>query len=151
MKKANNFQKVKVHPLGVYQNSWALDVRFGRWTVDAGLWKLDPRLWALDARRRTLDSRRWTLDAELWTLDLGLWMLDAGFWTLDVKTLKFKTIQTFENNEAISITLFFQATLSNHLRQKQRFLDDVERERRLGYLRKQLTISLMVSDFSNWS
>ena len=69
-----------------------------------------------------------------WTQDL-----DAGLWTLDsVKTLKFKSIQSFGNNESILITSFlnstlikifahfkyenlsgvysFQATLSNHLK-----------------------------------
>ena len=33
----------------------------------------------------------------------------------------------------------------------QRLSDDVEREGRRGYLRKQPTISLMVLDFSNWA
>ena len=40
-----------------YRNSWTLDARVGRWTLDAGLWMLD--------------SGRWTLDAGLWTLDSG--------------------------------------------------------------------------------
>ena len=33
----------------------------------------------------------------------------------------------------------------------QRLSDDVEKEGRRGYLRKQPTISLMVLDFSNWA
>ena len=59
----------------------------------------------------TLDSRRWTLDAGLWTLDSERWTLDAERWTLDVKTLKFKTVQSFGNNGVISITLFLNSTL----------------------------------------
>ena len=38
-----------------YRNSWTLNARVGRWTLQAGLW--------------TLDSGRWTLHAGLWTLD----------------------------------------------------------------------------------
>ena len=76
----------------------------------------------------------WTLDARA-----GCWTLDTGRWTLNsVKTLKFKSIQSFGNNESILITSFlnstlikifghfkyenlstvysFQATLSNHLK-----------------------------------
>ena len=60
-----------------YRNSWTLDARVGRWTLDAGL--------------QTLDSRRWTLDS-------GCWTLDAECQTVDLKTLKIKTIQSFENN-----------------------------------------------------
>ena len=41
-----------------YWNSWTLDTRVGRWTLDHGLWMLD--------------SGRWTLDVERWTLDTGL-------------------------------------------------------------------------------
>ena len=38
--------------------------------------------------------------------------LDAGPWTLDsVKTLKFKSIQSFGNNESILITSFLNSTL----------------------------------------
>ena len=48
--------------------------------------------------------------------DLGRWTLDAGCCSVDVKILKYKTVQSFENNEAISITSFFQAPLSNHLK-----------------------------------
>ena len=46
-----------------YRNSWTLDARVGRWTLDAGLWTLDSGRW-------TLDSGRWTLDAGPWTLHL---------------------------------------------------------------------------------
>ena len=74
-----------------YRNSWALDTRVGRWTLNAGLWTLDVGLWTLDSGRWTLDagpwtldSWPWTLDAGRWTLDVGLWMLDSGRWTLDV-------------------------------------------------------------------
>ena len=63
-----------------------------------------------------LDSGPWTLDLERWTLDAGRWTVDAKCSTVDVKILKFKTAQGFEDNEAISITSFFQATLSNHLK-----------------------------------
>ena len=47
-----------------YRNSWTLDARVGRWTLDTGLWALDSGLW-------TLGSGRWTLDARLWMLDSG--------------------------------------------------------------------------------
>ena len=52
------------------RNSWTLDARVGRWTLDAGLWTLDCGRWNLDARLWTLDSGRWTLKARLWTLKL---------------------------------------------------------------------------------
>ena len=54
-----------------YRNSWTLDARVGRWTLDAGLLTLGPGLW-------TLDSERWTLDSGHWTLDFGRWFLDPG-------------------------------------------------------------------------
>ena len=50
------------------------------------------------------------------SMDAGRWTLDAGCCSLDVKILKYKTVQNFENNEAISTTSFFQAPLSNHLK-----------------------------------
>ena len=53
--------------IAAYRNSWTLDGRVGRWTLDAGLW--------------TLDSGRWTLDSVRWTLDAGLWTLDTGRYT----------------------------------------------------------------------
>ena len=78
------------------------------------------------------------LDSGRWTLDSGHWTPDAEYWTMDVKTLKFKTVQSFWNNGSISIISFlnstlikifghfryenlstvysFQATLSNHLK-----------------------------------
>ena len=46
-----------------YRNSWVLDARVPRWTLDAGLW--------------TLDAGRWTLNAGIWTLDSVLWTLDT--------------------------------------------------------------------------
>ena len=49
-------------------NSWTLDARVGRWTLDAGLWTLDSGL-------STLESGRWTFDATLWTLGFGHWTL----------------------------------------------------------------------------
>ena len=49
----------------------------------------------------------WTLDARA-----GCWTLDTGRWTLNsVKTLKFKSIQSFGNNESILITSFLNSTL----------------------------------------
>ena len=59
-----------------YRNSWTLDARVGRWTLDAGLWTLDSGLW-------TLDAALWTLDVGLWTLNFGLWTLNSELWTLD--------------------------------------------------------------------
>ena len=50
-----------------YRNSWALDARVERWTLNAGLWMLDSGCWNLDA---------------------GLWILDAGLWTLDATRRK---------------------------------------------------------------
>ena len=32
-----------------YRNSWTLDARVGRWTLDAGLWTLDAEPWTLDS------------------------------------------------------------------------------------------------------
>ena len=32
-----------------YRNSWTLDARVGRWTLDAGLWMLDSGRWTLAA------------------------------------------------------------------------------------------------------
>ena len=52
-----------------YWNSWALDARVGRWTLDTGLRTLDSALdsgfWTLDPGRETLEVGRWTLDAGL--------------------------------------------------------------------------------------
>ena len=64
-------------------NSWTLDAKVGRWTLDSGRWTLDAGLWTLDSGRWTLDAGRWTLDAGLWTLDSGRWTLDSGPWNLD--------------------------------------------------------------------
>ena len=73
-----------------YRNSWALDARVGRWTLDSGHWTVDAGLWALDSGRWTLDSEPWTLNSGSWTMDTELWTLDAGLrmpgsgrWTLD--------------------------------------------------------------------
>ena len=59
-----------------YRNSWTLDARVGRWTLDAGRWTLDAGRW-------TLESGHWNLDAGLRTLDSGRWTLDSGRWTLN--------------------------------------------------------------------
>ena len=67
----------------VYRNSWTLDARVGRWTLDAGLWTLDPGRWTLDSVRWTLDAGLWTLDSGRWTVDVGLWMLDSEPWALN--------------------------------------------------------------------
>ena len=56
-----------------YRNSWFLDARVGRWTLDTGLWILDAELWMLDAGRWTL-----ALVSGCWKLGCGLWALDAG-------------------------------------------------------------------------
>ena len=69
---------------------------FGVWTLDPGRWSLDVGLWTLDSKPWTLDSRQWTPDAERQTVD--------------VKTLKFKTAQSFGNNGSISITSFLNST-----------------------------------------
>ena len=34
-----------------YRNSWSLDARVGRWTLDAGRWTLDAGRWTLDSGR----------------------------------------------------------------------------------------------------
>ena len=47
----NNREKARLWT--AYRNSWILDERLGRWTLDAGLW--------------TLDSGRWTLDPGCYT------------------------------------------------------------------------------------
>ena len=74
--------KPMFHSYRAYSNSWTLDARVGRCTLDPRRWTLDARPWMLDSGRWTLDSGRWTLDAGLWTLDPGRWTLDAGLWTL---------------------------------------------------------------------
>ena len=77
----NNIHRVAIHLLAhilkAYQNSWTLDARVGRWTLDA-------ELWSLDAWRWTLVPGLWLLDSRLWTLDIGHWTLDSGLWTLSV-------------------------------------------------------------------
>ena len=66
-----------------YRNSWTLDARVGRWTLDTGLWMLDSGFWTLETRCWTLDHGLWTMDPGPWMLDAGLWPLDTGLWTLD--------------------------------------------------------------------
>ena len=80
-----------------YRNSWTLNARVGRWTLDAALWMLN--------------SGFWTLDFGRWTLDSGRWTQDAQHQTVVVKTIKFKFVQSFGNNGSISITSFLNSTL----------------------------------------
>ena len=61
-----------------YRNSWTLDARVGRWTLDAGFWTLGPG--------------RWTLDTGRWTLDVGCYTLDAGFWARNTIADCFKPV-----------------------------------------------------------
>ena len=61
---------VRCSPVTTYRNSWTLDARVGRWTLDAGLWMLD--------------SGRWTMDSGRWTLDVGL-CLDSEPWTMNAR------------------------------------------------------------------
>ena len=125
------------------RKSWMLDSR--RWTLlGCECWTVDPGCW-------TLNAGLWALNPGIWTPDAGLSTLDSVRWTLEVKTLKFKTVQSFGNNGFISITSFFnstlvkifghfryenlstvysfQVTLCNHLKYQK--TDDVEREGRL--------------------
>ena len=67
-----------------YRNSWTLESRVGRWTLDAELWTLDSGCWTLDSGRWMLDPGLWMLDFGRWTLEAGLWTLDPGHWTLNV-------------------------------------------------------------------
>ena len=83
---------------------------FGVWTLDPGPWMLDSGRWTLDVGVWTLDSGLWTLDSKPWTLDSRQWTPDAERQTVDVKTLKFKTAQSFGNNGSISITSFLNST-----------------------------------------
>ena len=59
----------------------------------------------------TLDSGCWSLNPGRWTLDAGHWTLDAERQTVDINNLKFKTVQSFGNNGAISMTSFLNSTL----------------------------------------
>ena len=78
---------LKSNILPAYRNSWTLDARVGRWTLDAGLWTVDAGIWTLDFGRWTLDAGLWMLDSGLWTLGCGRYTLDAldtGHWTLSL-------------------------------------------------------------------
>ena len=86
-----------------HRNSWALDGRVGRWTLDAGLW--------------TLDAGRWTLK----TLEARLWALGIGCWILDVKTLR-STVNPFQAN----VLFLFNHLKISKTRGFQRFSDDME-------------------------
>ena len=48
---------LKSNILPAYRNSWTLDARVGRWTLDAGPWTLGCGRYTLDAR----DTGHWTL------------------------------------------------------------------------------------------
>ena len=50
----------RLHFFAAYWNSWTLDVRVGRWTLETGLWTLDSGRWTLDSGRWTLDSERFS-------------------------------------------------------------------------------------------
>ena len=84
--------------LMAHRNSWTLDAKVGRWTLDAGLWTLDSGRWTLNAElwSQTLDAGLWTLDAEPWTLNSRRWTPDIQRQTEDVKTLKFEMSKAFE-------------------------------------------------------
>ena len=66
-----------------YRNSWTLDARVGRWTLDTGFS----------------------------TLCAGHWTMAAQRQNVDVKDLKFKTLQRSGNNGAISITSFLNSLI----------------------------------------
>ena len=91
-----------------YRNSWTLDARVGRWTLDAGRW--------------TLDSGRWTLK----TLEARLWTLGIGCWILDVKTLR-SLVNPFQAN----VLFLFNHLKISKTRGFQRFSDDMESELQL--------------------
>ena len=76
-------KKKKLYEKKTYRNSWTLDARVGRWTLNARLWTLEAGLCTLDSARWTLHAGLWTLDSEHWTLDATFWTLDAGLWILD--------------------------------------------------------------------
>ena len=96
-----------------YRNSWTLNSRVGRWTLDAGLWTLDSGRWTLDAGLWTLDSESWTLNSGSWTMDTELWTLDAGLsalypglLTLDVGLWALDTIfDCFRTESAASCSI----------------------------------------------
>ena len=76
-------------------NSWTLDAKVGRWTLDSGRktletgrWTLDAGLWTLDSGCWTLDAGSWTLHSRGWTLDATLWTLGSGSWTLSLTVLE---------------------------------------------------------------
>ena len=45
----DTINKGNIHFTKAYRNSWTLDARVGRWTLDAGPWTLDTELWMLDS------------------------------------------------------------------------------------------------------
>ena len=44
----NSVSLEEIRYILAYRNSWNLDGRVGRWTLDTGLWTLDSELWTLD-------------------------------------------------------------------------------------------------------
>ena len=95
------------NPSLAYRNSWTLDARVGRWTLDSG---------------------RWTLDAGLRALNTRLWALKLKFKTVQsfgnngsisiTSFLNSTLIKIFGHfkYENLSTVYSFQATLSNHLK-----------------------------------
>ena len=74
-----------------YRNSWTLDARVGRWTLDTGLWMLNSGQWTPESGRRTLDAGPSTLDAGLRTLDVRCYTLNNKLWAMDTIVDCFRT------------------------------------------------------------
>ena len=70
----------------VYQNSFTLGARFGRWTQEARPCTQDP------------DARLWTLNSSgHWMLEAELWALNPRLSTLKLSNLKLsKTLEQME-------------------------------------------------------
>ena len=85
----NNISKFQIW--SAYRNSWTLDARVGRWTLDTGLWMLNSGLWTPESGRRTLDAGPSTLDAGLRTLDVRCYTLNNKLWALDTIVDWFRT------------------------------------------------------------
>ena len=85
----NNISKFQIW--SAYRNSWTLDARVGRWTLDTGLWMLNSGLWTPESGRRTLDAEPSTLDAGLRTLDVRCYTLNNKLWAMDTIVDCFRT------------------------------------------------------------
>ena len=57
----DTINKGNIHFTKAYRNSWTLDARVGRWTLDAGPWTLDTELWMLDSGFQTVTIRQMCL------------------------------------------------------------------------------------------